>query len=165
MKKNNPNTKAMEEALQSAVARMQQAPAPGAGAGMAMPDPLGMAMAVLPKLLEGNGAREDLLEKLEELQQEDISALRKQLDVQTQLLERVFRAQKLLLRQVRTLEDSQRTTESAVLELAEQMERVQILEEIPGDTEVYDEPARGFEQQRPKLRLAHVRARQKSVNR
>src|SRR5262249_55176527 len=55
----NDNTKAMQEALQSAVRRMNAGP-PEASAGAT--DPIGLLMTILPKLMQKDDDREDLVE-------------------------------------------------------------------------------------------------------
>jgi DNA repair exonuclease SbcCD ATPase subunit len=128
-------TKAMEEALQAAVARMTKSEGGGAGAGT---DPMGLLMSLLPRLLASNEEREDLVEKLEGLEKESFAPLQEQIRGLRKQVHRVSKMQEELLEELRELREQQTAVGSAVLHLAEQMARVQIVDDVPDDG--YDDP-------------------------
>jgi hypothetical protein len=123
-------TKAMEEALQAAVARMAK---PDGGGPAPTADPMGLLMAVLPRLLASNEEREDLAEKLEGLEKDAFVPLQEQLRGLRKQVHRVSKMQEELLGELRELREQQTAVGSAVLHLAEQMARVQIIDDGPDD--------------------------------
>jgi hypothetical protein len=122
--------RAMEEALQAAVAKMSGAPGlPGAG-GPAMPalDPIPLLMSMLPKLLErGSSDNDDVDERIASFQKEELQPLRELLERQQQLLERLFRAQKAVLHKLAAIETVQSAIGGAVSSLTEQMARIELV--------------------------------------
>jgi hypothetical protein len=123
----------MEEALQAAIAKLNNGapslPAPSAPAFPAI-DPMPLLMSVLPKLLErGSSDDNDLGERLATLQKEELQPIREQLARQQQLLERVFNAQKAVLRKLSTLETVQSAIGGAVTSLTEQMARIELVDD------------------------------------
>jgi uncharacterized protein YhaN len=135
------NNRAMEEALQAAIARMNSGapslPGSGASAGPAL-DPIPLLMSVLPKLLERGSDDNDTSEQLASLQKELLQPLREQLARQNQLLERLFNAQKAVLRKLSALETVQSAIGGAVTSLTEQMARIELV-----DDEQFDAPDLG----------------------
>lgn len=121
--------KAMEEALQAAVARMNR-PSTNGSSGS---DPISLLMAVLPKLLENRSDREDVLEKIEGLQTEDLAVLREQVRLARKQLHRLLTSQEVVLEELRQLREQQAAVGNAVLHLAKEMARVEILEQMPDD--------------------------------
>lgn len=126
------NTKAMEEALQAAVTRMNK---PAGGGGSGLTDPLGVIAAVLPKLLENRGEREDIGEKIDGLRTEDIAPLREQMQLVRKKLHRLGKAQEEMMGALDQLRAQQTAIGDAVLELVQQMARVEILDGVPDDME------------------------------
>ena len=128
------NNRAMEEALQAAIAKMNNGapalPAPSAPAIPAL-DPIPLLMSVLPKLLERGSDENDVGEQLASLQKEELQPLREQLARQQQLLERVFNAQKAVLRKLSALETVQSAIGGAVTSLTEQMARIELIADDP----------------------------------
>lgn len=136
-------TKAMEDALQAAVARMSgggsNGDASGTTGGMPM-EPMGLLMALLPKLLENNDEREDLAEKLDELEKEKFGPLQEQIRGARKQIHRVFKVQELCLAELREMREQQTAIGNAVLHLARQMARVEIMDDISDDSRAsYDD--------------------------
>ena len=131
----NERTKAMEEALQAAVSRMNKSD--GGASGMAA-DPIGMLMTLLPKLLENNDEREDLVEKLDGLEKETFHELKEQLRGLRKQVHRLFKAQQEALEELRDLREQQTAVGQAVLHLAEQMSRLDIVDDIGDEPEEED---------------------------
>lgn len=124
------NTKAMQEALQNAVKHMHN----GAAAASAPPapmDPMGMLMTLLPRLLPNQGDTDELGEKVEGVQK-DLGSMRAQVLVLRKQLHRVFQMQEQVLAEVAELQKQQIALSQAVLDLAGQMARIEIIED-PGD--------------------------------
>lgn len=123
------STKAMEEALQAAVRRMN-------GGGGDTPDPIGLISSILPKLLSPEDAeeeRDEVLEKLEGLKREDLGTLREQVQLLRKQVHRIWKSHEELLARVKELAEGQQAAADAVLQLARHMARVRIIEELPGD--------------------------------
>ena len=121
--------KAMEQAPQAAVARMNNRSSSNGSSGT---DPVSLLMAILPKLLERKeDDREDVLEKIEGLQTEELASLREQLRGARKQLQRVIKSQELVLNELRELREQQAAVGNAVLHLAQEMSRVEILGETP----------------------------------
>lgn len=120
------STKAMEEALQAAAQRLN-----GNG-GREGPDPLGVLTSILPRLFaHDEDERDELLEKLEGVQREDLAPLREEVLHLRKALHRAVKLQEATLAQVRELAAQQGAVVGAVLELARHMARVQIIEDLP----------------------------------
>ncbi|MBN1612074.1 MAG: hypothetical protein JW940_35915 [Polyangiaceae bacterium] len=123
------NTKAMEEALQAAVARMNRS---GTDSG-APTDPISLLMSLIPRLLEHNQERDDVLEKLEGLTNDGLAPLREQLLAMRKQLHLLRKSHREMLEQLRQVQEQEAATGKAVLHLARQMARVEIIEEMPDD--------------------------------
>ena len=135
---NPETTKAMQEALEAAVTRMNN----GAGAQPALsPDTMGALMAVLPKLLQNDGSGEEMLEKLDALQKGDLTPLRAQVRVLRKQGQRMLKSQKRLLLRVSEIQRQQTAIANAVLDLAQQMERITFLDDVPNDDDYERRPA------------------------
>jgi hypothetical protein len=136
------DTKAMEEALQSAVAR----PSKQDGGNNGGANPLSLLMAVLPKLLSNDEDREDIVEKLEGLEKETLVPLQEQIHGLRKQVQRVTKFQAAIIEELRELRDQQTAVGNAVLHLAQQMARVGIVDDR-GDQlddldDEYDPPPR-----------------------
>jgi hypothetical protein len=125
--------RAMEDALQAAVAKMSGTPAlPGGGAPAAPSlDPIALLMTLLPKLLDRGAGDDDVGERLVSMQKEELQPLREQLARQQQLLERLFRAQKAVLHKLSAIETVQSAIGGAVTSLTEQMARIELVDDDP----------------------------------
>ncbi len=128
MVKKSGNSRAMEEALQAAVSRMNGTPPvlPAPQATSMPNDPMSLFASVLPKLLE-RGSETDvdedrLTDAIEQLRTDDLKPLREQLEAQTASIERILRSQKMLLRRLREVDEM-------VTLLAKQLSRIELLEE------------------------------------
>ena len=131
------STKAMEEALQAAAQRLN-----GNGGGREGHDPLGLLATVLPKLFaRDEEERDEVLEKLDGVQREDLAPLREEVLHLRKAVHRALKLQEATLAEVRELAAQQRAVVNAVLELARSMARVQIVEDLPD--EMQGEPAGG----------------------
>jgi hypothetical protein len=132
----NSNNKSMEEALQAAVAHMNNgssaSPAQPSGGGI---DPMTMfasLLPMLPKLLEARGSRDDSGDR-----QEELEPLREQLAAQAELLQRIYRSQRVLLRELRVVQNVQGALSGI---LANQLQRVEIIQDAPSrDDGGYDD--------------------------
>lgn len=135
-------TQAMQEALEAAVARMQN----GNGApsnGPAPPtDLMGALMSILPKLLQDNEANEEIFEKLEAkidgLQKGDLTALREQVLVLRKQCHRLLKGQEVLMASMQEIQKQQAVTSDLLVEVAQHMARVQIISDLSDD--VRDDP-------------------------
>jgi superfamily II RNA helicase len=125
----------MEEALQSAIARMSKQESSNGGA-----NPLNLLMAILPKLLANNEEREDLVEKIEGLEKDSLAPLQEQIHGLRKQVHRAMKMQAAIIEELRELRDQQTAVGNAVLHLAQQMSRVGIVEGSYEDDE-FDEPA------------------------
>jgi uncharacterized coiled-coil protein SlyX len=124
------DTKAMEEALQMAVAHMARQQD---GGGNGATNPLNLLAAVLPKLLANDEEREDLVEKLEGLEKETFAPLQEQILGLRKQVHRVGKLQEAIIAELQELREQQTAVGNAVLHLAEQMSRVGIVEDQLGD--------------------------------
>jgi hypothetical protein len=125
------NTKAMQEALQAAVKHMNN------GGGAAPTDPMGMLMTILPRLLPNGEEGEELSEKMEAVRK-DVTGVRAEVRVLRKEIFRVFKMQEQLLAELGELQKQQLAVSQAVLDLAGQMARIEIIEE-PRDDQGEDE--------------------------
>jgi hypothetical protein len=119
------NTRAMEEALQAAVSRMNGSsslPPPAPASGPIPMDPMSLLLSVLPKLLARDSDEEGLSEKFDELKNEELPSLREALAQQTERIAHIHKAQRVLLREVRQLS-------SVINTLALQLERIELLDD------------------------------------
>ena len=145
---NPETTKAMQEALEAAVTRMNNGSAePHAGP----PDTIGALMSVLPKLLHNNESGEQMLERLDALQKGDLTSLRGQVRILRKQCHRMLKSQKRLLLRMSEMQRQQTTVASAVLDLAQQMARITFVEDVPA----FDD---GYERQAPFAPVSHRRA-------
>jgi hypothetical protein len=133
-------TKAMQEALQAAVARMNT----GNGSGESRGGPgdlLTAVMPLLPKLLQNNGVGEELLERFDTLQKADLAALREQVHGLRKQGARMLKAQEHLLETVQDIQRQQVAVAGAVLDLAQQIARITFIDDPDvGDEEDAREP-------------------------
>ena len=123
--------RAMQEALQAAVAKIGNGGGPSPPPVPAIPslDPMALLMTVLPKLLEPKPDQEGLGDQLDALRKDELVPLREQLVKQRVLLERVFNAQKVLLRKLSAIETVQSALGGAVTSLTAQMARIELVDE------------------------------------
>jgi hypothetical protein len=147
------NKAAMEEALAAAVKRMKANGSTGpmghgaeangmngmngmngasgtSGMMNGATDPMSMLMSFLPKLLQGNDERDEVADKLESLQKEELAPMREQVQVLHRQLHRVLKTQELVLAELRELRKQQSAVTHAVIDLAGQMARVEIVQEF-----------------------------------
>ena len=131
------DTRAMQEALQAAVARINNGSAevkpPIA------PDMFGMLMTIVPKLLQGSQSSEELVDKLETLQKGDIASLREQVQILRKQCYRLLKSQERVVTKVEEIQMQQASMGRAVLDLAHHMSRITFIDDVPGDDD-YDEP-------------------------
>src|SRR5262249_10578380 len=119
--------KAMQEALQAAVSRMNTN---GSGEGKGgTSDIIAALMPILPKLLQNNGAGEELIEKIEGLQKGDLATLREQVQVLRKQCYRILKSQEQILGKVHEIQRQQVAAAGAVLDLAQQMARITFIED------------------------------------
>jgi len=122
-------TKAMQDALDAAV-RSLNSGSNGSDAP-ARPDTMGAILTILPKLLRGNEASEQLVERMDKLQKGDIAALKEQVQVLRKQSHRLLKAQELLLTQLAEIDKRQHMMIDAILALQDHMARVLIVEDPP----------------------------------
>jgi predicted phage tail protein len=92
---------------------------------------IGAVMAILPKLLRGNEAGEELVEKLDNLQKGDIAALKEQVTILRKQCHRLIKTQEIVMTQLAEIDQRQSVMIDAILELRDQLARVLIVEETP----------------------------------
>ena len=119
---------AMEDVLAAAVARMNGSAEDKTGAAM---DPISLLAALGPKLLESREDQDDLRDKIDVLQTEDLADLREQMRVLNKRVARTFRHQEAMAEQLTEIREQQTLIGNAVLQLAEQLSRVELVD--PGD--------------------------------
>lgn len=142
-------TKAMQDALDAAVRSLNNGNATEAPSPSRSPDPFGAIMAILPKLLRGNEAGEELVEKLDKLQRGNITALKEQVLTLRKQCHRLLRTQELVLTQLAEIDKRQSVMIDAILDLRDQMARVVIVEDPPeSEVEAHPPAADGGDQDR-----------------
>jgi len=123
-------TKAMQDALDAAVRSLNNG-STATEAPSRSADTIGAVMAILPKLLRGNEAGEELVEKLDNLHKGDITALKEQVLILRKQCHRLLRTQELLVAQLAEIDKRQSAMIDAILDLRDQMARVVIVEDPP----------------------------------
>jgi hypothetical protein len=122
------STKAMQEALQAAVARMNSAPSDQRSGPMEALAPL---LSMLPMLLQNRDSGEDAAEKIEDLRKGEIAALREQVHILRKQCSRMLKTQEQLLERLHDLQIQQGAAGDAVLDLARQMARIRFVGDVP----------------------------------
>ena len=123
-------TKAMQEALQAAVTRMNSNGSNGGTEPKALSgDMMGVVMSVLAKLLQGSESSEELVEKLDALQKGDLTSLREQVQVVRKQCFRVLKSQEQLFLKVEEIQREQNNVARAVLDLAHHMARITFIDD------------------------------------
>jgi len=134
-------TKAMQDALQAAVTRMNGNGSMGLGDAKGFsPDMMGVVMSVLTKLLQGSESSEELVEKLDALQKGDLTALREQVQVLRKQCFRILKSQEQLFLKVEEIQREQSNVARAVLDLAHHMARITFIDDA---AEMDDDNDRG----------------------
>ena len=132
-------TKAMQEALQAAVTRMNGNGTNGQGESKGFsPDMMGVLMSVMGKLLQGSESSEELVEKLDALQKGDLTTLREQVQMLRKQCFRMLKSQEQLFLKVEEIQREQNNVARAVLDLAHHMARITFIDdatEIDDDTD------------------------------
>jgi len=123
-------TKAMQEALEAAVTRMNGngSHGPGESKGLS-PDMMGVVMSVLSKLLQGSESSEELVEKLDALQKGDLTSLREQVQILRKQCFRLLKSQEQLFLKVEEIQREQNNVARAVLDLAHHMARITFIDD------------------------------------
>jgi len=157
------SSKAMQDALQAAVKRLNSG---GSEPQASPPEPFGLLMALLPKLLQDNESDEDVLEKLESLQKEDMGPLREQVQMLRKQCHRLLKSQEELLAEMRELKKQQVAVNQAVLSLARNMERIQLIDDrsAPEEDDADEDFARDAEppsEREARRRIADPRLRRR----
>ena len=135
-------TKAMQDALQSAVSRMNNGTNGSAPAApeskVSFMETIAPLLPLLPKLLQNSGASEEVLERIE-TQKGDLTSLREQVLILRKQCHRVLAAQEQLLEKVHEIQRQQVAAAGAVLDLAQQMARITFIDDHAEDAEDIDE--------------------------
>ncbi len=139
-------TKMMQEALQAAVTRINNGSAeppagPQAGPQAGPVDTIGAVMSVLPKLLRGNESGEEMLEKLDALETGGLRPLREQIQILRKQCKLMLKSQEQLLAKVDEMQRQQSAVVDAVLDLAQQMARITLLEDAASGDDDYEREA------------------------
>jgi hypothetical protein len=132
------STKAMQDALHAAVARMNSNGNGSAGGTESKgfsPDMMGVVMSVVSKLLQGSETSEELVEKIDALQKGDLTALREQVQILRKQCFRMLKAQEQLFLKVEDIQREQTNVARAVLDLAHHMARITFIDDANGDDE------------------------------
>lgn len=128
---NPETTKAMQEALQAAVARMNTG---GSADGRPpMADLIATAVAVLPKLMQSFGSSEEVLQRLDAIRKTDVTGLREEMQAIRKQNHRMFKYQEEILVKVHEIQRQQVAAAGAVLDLAQQMARITFLDATVSD--------------------------------
>lgn len=135
-------TKAMQDALQAAVTRMNGNGAGGGAEPRAFSgDMMGVLMSVVSKLLQGSESSEELVEKLDALQKGDLTSLREQVQILRKQCFRMLKSQEQLFLKVEEIQREQANVARAVLDLAHHMARITFIDDGVG---VEDDDDRGL---------------------
>jgi|SRR6476620_2232545 hypothetical protein len=154
-------TKVMQEALQAAVTRLNNNQGAEPRAAPAA-DTLGTLMSFVPKLLQGNEAGGQMLEKLDALRKGELTTLRGDVQILRKQCYRVFRQQEHLLQKLEDLQQQQTAVGHAVLELAQQMARITFVDGADDDEDYESEsPPERESPRRADARANRSGARQK----
>lgn len=124
-------TKAMQDALDAAVRSLNNGSHGSDSPAPARPDTMGAILTILPKLLRGNEANEQVVEKLDKLQKGDITALKAQVLTLRKQCRHLLKSHELLITQLAEIDKRQHTMIDAILDLRDQMARVVIAEDPP----------------------------------
>jgi hypothetical protein len=136
-------TKAMQEALEAAVTKMNGHGSNGLGESKGFsPDMMGVVMSVLSKLLQGSESSEELVEKLDALQKGDLTSLREQVQVLRKQCFRMLKSQEQLFLKIEEIQREQNNVARAVLDLAHHMARITFIDD-PTDIDDDDDDDRG----------------------
>jgi hypothetical protein len=130
-------TKAMQDALQAAVARINNG-ATEVKQPIA-PDMFGMLMTIVPKLLQGSQSSEELVEKLDALQKGDLTSLREQVQILRKQCYRLLKSHERLMTKVEEIQMQQAPMGRAVLDLAHHMSRITFIDDVPGGDDDYEQ--------------------------
>ena len=130
------DTKAMQDALQAAVARINN----GTEVKQPIaPDMFGMLMTIVPKLLQGSQSSEELVERLDTLQKGDLTTLREQVQILRKQCYRLLKSHERLLTKVEDIQMQQASMGRAVLDLAHHMSRITFIEDVPSGEDEYEQ--------------------------
>jgi hypothetical protein len=129
-------TKAMQQALEAAVSRMNNTGngngngphAVGESKGFS-PEMMGVVMSVLSKLLQGSESSEELVDKLDALQKGDLTALRDQVQILRKQCFRMLKSQEQLFLKIEEIQREQNNVARAVLDLAHHMARITFIDD------------------------------------
>ena len=122
---NAETTKAMQEALQAAVARMNSGSVEGRPP---MADLISTAVAILPKLLQNFGSGDEVIHRLDALRKTDLAALREDVHAVRRQNHKLLKFQEDILVKIHEIQRQQVAAAGAVLDLAQQMARVSFLD-------------------------------------
>ena len=151
----NADTKVMQEALQAAVAKLNNGN--GSSDSRAAPmDTFGTLMQFVPRLLANNEAGPEMLEKLDALQKGDLSTMRNDVQILRKQCYRTFKAQEQLLAKVDELQKQHTAVAHAVLDLAHQIARITLVDDEDDDDD-------GDRYRRADSRTNRARTRQKAA--
>jgi len=161
-------TKAMQDALDAAVRSLNNGSATEAPSRSS--DTIGAVMAILPRLLRSNETGEDLGEKLDKLQQGDITVLKEEVLTLRKQCHRLLRTQEVVMAQLAEIDKRQSMMIDAILDLRDQLARVVIVEDPPdSDGAEPRQPAadggsqgRGEPQSGPRKRPQHKAAKRRT---
>lgn len=138
---NTDTTNVMQEALQSAIARMNNGNGNGSDHKPNPGDLISAFMPLLPKLFQNNGSGEEMLEKIDSLQKGDLAPLREQVQLLRKQCYRMLKSQEQLLAKVHEIQRQQVAASGAVLDLAQQMARITFVEDTSaGEDDLEREP-------------------------
>jgi hypothetical protein len=129
-------TKAMQDALQAAVTRINSNGSNGGAEPKAFSgDVMGVLMSVVSKLLQGSESSEELVEKLDALQKGDLTALRDQVQILRKQCFRMLKSQEQIFLKVEEIQREQNNVARAVLDLAHHMARITFIDDAGVDDE------------------------------
>lgn len=134
--------KAMQEALQAAVARLNSGTNGSGESKLSLFQAFAPLLPLVPKLLN-SGASEEMISRLDSLQKHELSSLRDQVQILRRQCERILKSQDQLLERVHEIQRQQVAAAGAVLDLAQQMARITFVDDNPiaDDEDDVDAPA------------------------
>ena len=136
---NTDTSQVMQEALQAAIARMNNGN--GSEHKSSTGDIISAFMPLLPKLLQSSGSGDEMLERLDSMQRADLTPLREQVQILRKQCYRMLKSQEQLLAKVHEIQRQQVAASGAVLDLAQQMARITFVEDSSaGEDDLEREP-------------------------
>lgn len=128
----------MQDALQAAVTRINNGNGSAEPQAAAPENTFGAIMSALPKLLRSNESSEDVLEKLDALQNGGLTPLLEQVQRLRKHVKLLLKSQEQVLGKLDEMQRQQSAVARVVLNLARQMARITFVEDGPTGDDDYE---------------------------